>query len=58
MKEQVTVYVRGGVVQDVEVPAGVEVVIYDYDVDDVPEAEISKDPEGAPCIVNVWKGKT
>jgi hypothetical protein len=37
--KMVQVYVRGGLVQDLLVPAGVEVEVFDYDVEGLPEED-------------------
>ena len=47
-----TLIVRGGTVQDVECDGGpVEVVIRDYDVDDVRADHVDTDDDGDPCII-------
>ena len=56
MKE-VKVIVKGGVVQDVDVPEGVVVKVYDYDVGNVdPELDVlDEDETGTPCEIGVWE---
>lgn len=49
---EVTVYVRGGVVQDIDLPAGVRVTLYDYDDGDEGNGE---DPDGEKCHVGIWE---
>lgn len=44
----VTVYVSGGVVQSVDVPEGVQVLVRDYDCDD--EDRITGHDEGKPFV--------
>lgn len=54
MSEKVVrVYVRGGVIQNMDVPEGVFVEIYDYDVDGVPDNETSETDDGR-CLFSVW----
>ena len=49
MKKIVIITVEGGVVQDVEVPDGVQVVVKDYDVDGS-EEDLSEDENGDEFI--------
>ena len=44
--------VSGGVVDVIFKPAGIAVIIFDYDVEDVDKH--SKDPDGENCIINNW----
>lgn len=50
----VTVTVVGGVIQHVELPDDVRVVVHDYDVDGVEDERIEKDDNGDRRIVLVW----
>ncbi len=50
----VTVSVAGGVVQHVDVPAGVRVVVQDYDVDGVAEEQLQTDADGTPFVQACW----
>jgi hypothetical protein len=52
-KKVVTVFVHGGVVQDVNVPAGVLVKVIDYDVEGSEAPD--KDHEGRPCSIGTWE---
>ena len=56
-KKRASVFVEGGVVNEIEVPQGVEVVVYDYDIEDVAQDQISKGPQGEPCLVGIWEAK-
>jgi hypothetical protein len=47
--------VEGGVVQDVVCPKGVRVVIHDYDIDGIPEDELTTDKSGDDCIETIWE---
>jgi hypothetical protein len=53
MKQTVKITVEGGVVQEVETPANVDVLIYDYDVDSDDEF-VEKDENGFPCLITRW----
>jgi hypothetical protein len=50
----VRVFVRGGVVQEVETPAGVTVQIVDYDVGDHEVKQLDRDDAGDPCVIATW----
>lgn len=54
---EVIVYVSGGVVQDVDVPNGVKVLVRDYDVEgcDLTEPEIEEDESGNYYVESVWE---
>jgi hypothetical protein len=51
----VKIVVEGGVIQDIEVPKGVRVVVRDYDTDSIPEDELTKDDHGDDCIETIWE---
>jgi hypothetical protein len=51
----VRIVVEGGVVQEVDCPKGVRVVVRDYDTDDIDEKDLTKDSEGNHCIETVWE---
>jgi len=51
----VKVYIVGGTVQDVDVPPGVAVEIYDYDVEGCDEDRLGKDKDGNECMIAVWE---
>lgn len=55
MTHEVKVFMEGGVIQGMEVPEGVRVVVYDYDTDCAKPEELSRDKNGDPCIVCVWE---
>ena len=49
--KMVTVYVEGGVIQDIDKPEGVVVKVMDYDVEgDFP----CRDDNGRPCCICFW----
>jgi len=54
MKKVVRITVEGGVIQDIEVPKGVRVILRDYDVDGE-EKKLQKDENGDPYIETVWE---
>ena len=51
----VEITMEGGVIQDIEVPKGVRVVVRDYDTDSIPEDELTKDDHGDDCIETIWE---
>ena len=53
-KKIVHVTVEGGVIQDVECPSGVQVLIRDYDVDGS-ETDLAEDETGDEFIESVWE---
>lgn len=55
MKKSVTVTVEGGLVQHVQVPEGVVVVVHDYDVEGVDEADLETDGNGDKYVKGVWE---
>jgi hypothetical protein len=55
MEKIVTVTVEGGVVQHVEVPEGVRVVVRDYDAEGVEADRVSVDEGGNECVEAVWE---
>ncbi len=50
----VVVTVEGGVVQYVECPEGVRVVVRDYDTEGVEADLLSRDEDGNECVEAVW----
>jgi hypothetical protein len=55
MEKIVVVTVEGGVVQHVEVPEGVRVVVRDYDAEGVEAERLSVDEDGNECVEAVWE---
>ena len=53
-KKIVHVTVEGGVIQDVECPSGIQVLIRDYDVDGS-ETNLAEDETCDEFIENVWE---
>jgi hypothetical protein len=49
----VEITVEGGVVQNVYASEGIEVVVYDYDTDGVPEEDLFTDSNGHKCVRTV-----
>ena len=50
----VRVTVSGGVIQHVEVPEGVTVIVRDYDVDGVEPYLLQHDENGDGCVESIW----
>jgi hypothetical protein len=57
MKKVVIVTVEGGVVQHVETPEGVKVVVRDYDTEGCDAARLSVDEDGNEYVEAVWGGE-
>ena len=53
-KKIVHVTVEGGVIQDVECPSGIQVLIRDYDVDGS-EMDLAEDDSGDEFTESVWE---
>lgn len=51
---RVNVFLEGGIVQNIEVPEGVEVHVYDYDVEGLEQDRIEKDGLGDDCAITIW----
>lgn len=51
----VRVTVEGGVVQHVEVPEGVQVIVRDYDVEGTDADELEQDENGDQFIESFWE---
>jgi hypothetical protein len=52
------VYVRGGVIQDIDnIPEGVTVKVFDYDIDGADDDRLSKDENGKDCHLGIWEGR-
>ena len=55
MTKIVHITVEGGVVQHVECPEGVKVIVRDYDTDGVDGGSLQQDENGDPFIESVSK---
>jgi len=53
-KKTVAITVEGGVIQSVDCPSGVQVVVRDYDVDGS-ETDLAEDDSGDEFIESVWE---
>ncbi len=51
----VHITVEGGVIQDIQVPRSVKVIVRDYDVDDVEPEQLQRDEQGDEYIETIWK---
>jgi len=51
----VEITVEGGVIQDVQCPEGVRVVVKDYDVEGTPEDELHEDEDGYQFMESIWE---
>ncbi|MEX0776321.1 MAG: hypothetical protein WD042_11505 [Phycisphaeraceae bacterium] len=52
----IEVAVEGGLIDEVKTPAGVEVIVRDYDTDGMDEDRMEHDREGRRCLVSHWRG--
>ncbi len=50
----VRITMEGGVIQDMEVPCGIQVIVHDYDVEGVEVAELQTDENGDVYIEGNW----
>ena len=50
----VTIYLEGGVIQDVEKDDEDTVLVYDYDVEGEPEEKLDRDKYGRRCCISKW----
>jgi hypothetical protein len=55
MGKIVRVTVEGGVIQHVECPEGVQVIVKDYDTDGVDEESLQHDENGDSYIESIWE---
>jgi hypothetical protein len=53
-KRTVNISIEGGVIQDVECPSGVLVLVRDYDVDGS-ESDLAEDETGDEFIESIWE---
>lgn len=58
--DTVTVFVRGGVMQDIQnITIGLRIRVQDYDIDNLTDKELQEetetDEEGHLCIVSIWE---
>ena len=53
--QTINITVEGGVIQHVECPEGVQVVVRDYDTDGVPNDQLRQDDNGDRYIESTWK---
>lgn len=53
-KRTATVTIKGGVVQDVDCPPDVQVVIQDYDVEGFDQADLAEDDKGGRYLKMTW----
>lgn len=51
---RVNVFMEGGVIHNIEVPEGVEVQVYNYDIEGLDKEIISQDVLGDPCTITTW----
>lgn len=54
MKKTVTITVEGGVIQTVDCPTGVQVIVHDYDVKGS-ESDLAEDDSGDEYIESIWE---
>jgi hypothetical protein len=54
MKKTVTVSIEAGVVQEVDCPSGVQLVVRDYDVDGT-EPNLAEDDTGDEFVETIWR---
>lgn len=47
---------EGGIIQDMIVPAGVKVLVRDYDIEGIEQERLVKGPDGNECTEETWTG--
>lgn len=50
----VTVTIEGGVIQNIEAPPGVRVVVMDFDTEGVEPTELTLNAQGEAYVRSVW----
>lgn len=50
----VHVFMEGGLIQNIETPSGVRVMVYDYDVEGVDAERITQDGKDDDCTITEW----
>jgi hypothetical protein len=51
----VHITVEGGVIQDVQVPAGMKVVVWDYDIDGIEPERLQRNGRGDKYVETIWE---
>jgi hypothetical protein len=52
---KVIIRIRNGIAESIEgIPTDMFIEVRNYDVDNVAEDQLSKDPDGQPCQVKEW----
>jgi hypothetical protein len=51
----VHVIIEGGVIQDIQVPPGVRVIVRDYDTNSEASERLKRDDEGDDYIETIWE---
>jgi hypothetical protein len=53
---EIRISVEGGVIQGIDWDGeNCRVVIFDYDIDGISDAELGVDCDGNKCVVNIWE---
>ena len=55
MKKTVTISLEGGVIQHVDVPPGVRVIVKDFDVEGCDESDLTENEHGDKFIESIWE---
>jgi hypothetical protein len=53
----VYITVQGGIIQNVEAPVDMRVIVLDYDTDSVSGSEVKRDDDGHAFTETIWTGK-
>jgi hypothetical protein len=54
MSKTVKISIEGGVIQEVDCPAGVQLIVKDYDVDGT-EPNLAEDDTGDEFVETIWR---
>ena len=55
MKKVVQITIQGGVIQDIDCPEGVQVIVRDFDTDGVEPSALSRNESGEGYVETVWE---
>ena len=54
MKKTVQITIEGGVIQDIDCPEGVQVIVRDFDTDGIEPSSLGRSESGDEYLESVW----
>ena len=54
MKKAVQITFQGGVIQDIDCPEGVQVIVRDFDTDGVEPSSLGRNESGEEYVESIW----